>query len=228
MSNQPGITVDMSQVNNALRNYAAATNRDLAYALNRFAKNIAFKAIAQVKLGSKEVFYKLSTYEPLVGWYINKLKREGKLPRFGSKRAREIARNNLTAGAAPIDAYHEYASNLILSRKGRVGFIRGFFLRIAKQIAASIPGGGARGGAKNVQTIQPTIRLATPSNLTMDMGAFYNYKNPNMRGNEVATDKVNAMLSDAVNPAINEAMADVVEYTEQVLSKQARAISAAY
>lgn len=228
MSNQPGMTFDLAPLNAALREYAAATGKGLAYSLNRAAKNIAYKAIARVKLGSKEVFQKLSTYEPLVGWYINKLKREGKLPRFSSKRAREIARNNLTAGSTTIDAYHEYASNLILSRKGRVGFIRGFFLRIAKQIEASIPGGGMKNGAKNIPSIQPTIKLATASSLNIDMGAMYNYKNPNVSGNDVATDKVNSMLEAAVDPAIKDAIADIVQYTENVLSKQAKAISVSY
>lgn len=225
---QPGIKVDLTQLNAATTSYAAATRKDLAYSANRAAKNVAFAAIKEVPIVTDSgVFERLADYEPLLGWTIDKLKREGRLPRLSAKRAREVARNNLTAGAAPIDPYREYAKNRIRARKARVGFMRGFFLRIAKEFQSLVPGGSLRAGAKGVPTMQPTIRPATPASLTVEMGSAYAFRGPTDGGKQQDTAHIERVLEAAIPPAIAKTIADMTAYTEKLLSSRARAISAA-
>lgn len=248
MTTQPGITVDLRQFNQAILEYAAFTKKDLAYSLNRALKDVAYAAMRFVKIASiSDIMVPLFQHPPkLIAWMLRKrAERHGfsgfqqrnetifetrtikRGKRAGqTKRVKVGSRLNKGYGKYYTERFAmEYHDRLVGIRKRSVGFLRSFWLRIAKQLQSSgIPGGGQTMGARDVKDIIPSVKLATPQNLVVEAVSAYTFK----RQANQDTSRVEAMLMAALQPAIDFKIADIRKFVEEGMNKNAKRISVSY
>ena len=195
------VTLDYSKWNQALKEYSVATGKTLAEALNRQANNLCIQSIKEAKKASLGKVTRQADRKDLIWWHAWRLIK---------------ANSGMTRTEA-----HDKAMKNIVARQRAVGFIRGFFAAMSKQIR--INGLGQTVEAETFSGIKPHYKPATDGNRNStqaEMGVEYTYK----RQDESAT-KAEEILWTALQKGIVRATEDMQKYTQRQIDKLARQYS---
>ena len=201
------ITLDTSEFDRAMVQYAAASNKDFADIANKRVFDVSLRSMKYITNASKEAINALKGEKDLLWWFAWKI--------------------FIPKGMSRSEAY-EAAKALITKRNRAVGFLKGFFRKMATLISPFVKFEGGRtgmtdrGGKGNFAGFTPIVRPASAGRPTAEVGIAYDYKTRS----ELTANRTEAILLKALQGGYASTAADMMVYVDRKMGKTAKQYSA--
>lgn len=224
------IKVDATGFDRVLRQYQAATQKDMAYVVNRAMNNWSIQSAKFVKEAMES---KIRSLRNLPWW--PKLIASIMVRRAAFRASKALAKTGgkVTAGRHAVTRFFRgrgfytrdqarRRSERILSKRVQARrFLRAFFIRWSAAIREKVPGvtGRFQGGwGRFSRFIHAEYKPATPKNLKAEIRVWYDYKKRSGKGIEL----VHAMFERAKTAGLARTIADMQKYMREIAQKRAR------
>lgn len=228
------LSIDSSEWGRAVTEYAAATNKTLAEALNRQILNLTFHGHKEVEKAEKETIERLEDpsnwpwWPALVAKILSKKSQAKLMHIVTGKRTRYMeylqANRMLNRGQRYTrEEAREFSRKLIKRRVASIGYLRFFFVSLGNAVKPYINGSKPRAPyGRKMNGFASRISPATPDKLSCDVATWFDYSK---RSNKTAK-KAERLLSAALDRAIAPTIADMKGETERRMEADARRYSA--
>jgi len=211
-----GMTIDTREFDAALIQYAAASNKDFAWASNKNLQEAVIRSIKFTKRGNKGDIEQLSQEKELAWWMAWKKLRKG----AQSKSFVKVGKVKVFGTMGKTEAY-ESAVTGILRRRARFGFLNAYF-KAASAALSKYTGNKIASAGKLASNMLTSVMPATNNNPTASLSVAYNYT----KHDEKSAKQAESLLYYALQMGVNDATANMLTYVERKMNETARLFSA--
>lgn len=225
-------TVDLTDFNRAVGQYAANVPKTFAEATNRCVLNLCIHAISETKQAEKSVIQSLQSKDWWPKFIAKKVGQEQGINLEQHKRAAGQAykaQKGLGGGYGSHQRYFDLAvkmsKRIIGRRTAAITFTRGFFAGIAKAIKVfGVSSGGRTAGEGSIRNKDFTgmkfaFKQASPPSYEAKGTAEYNFATPKPWNARVET-----ILQESLRKAIPKTTKDILDYTNKEVERNIKMI----
>jgi len=198
-----GFVLDTREFDAALIQYAAASKKDFKDISNKRILSVAFRSMPFIKNADKKAINLLKKEKDLLWWFA--------------------WRKYIPRGMSKYDAY-EKALFLVTQRSKAVGFLKAFFLGMARAIAPYVEGASMRSssGKGMFMGFKALVFPATTERPLAQVAIVYDYK---VRSERTAK-RAEKILYDALQKGFRADAADMMKYVNGKMGLTAKKYSA--
>lgn len=223
------VTLDTREWNKALAQYAAATKKDLAEAVNRQANNLMVTGLQRTRVAEKA---SIARVEALEWWpkYVAKILAGRKLLKARARAAKRKTAYTTKAQLSRVERSLHYTVDearraskaIIRKRLVAVRFVRFFFVAASRALQPFTGSSKKAPGGKTFKGFEARVTPATKEKPEVDFAVEYNFRKRSSR----TARRLERILQAAMDYAIPATIRDMERETQRRLSRTARAYSA--